>query len=111
PPYMTIGVAPDAVGRGLQWAPETPAFRLYNDRAPHPLPPAQIPSRPFSVLAHYDDITRSVIRRYAEFWRWRGDALRGAQDCFEARAAYQQALNLAANLPEARAGLNACQSP
>jgi hypothetical protein len=108
PPYMTVGVAPGAIGAGYQWVPEASAFRLYGDTVPHALPEIPVPLKPFAVDGDYDQITRGIVARYAEFWRWRGDYLRNAQNCAEANRAYHKALDLSPDLPEALAGLAEC---
>jgi cytochrome c-type biogenesis protein CcmH/NrfG len=46
--------------------------------------------------------------RYAEFWRWRGDYFRSNQRCDLARDAYQKALSISPDLPEAVAGRDLC---
>lgn len=108
PPYLTVGVAPDAIGHGYQWVPETLAYRLYADTSPRTLPEIHIPPKTIVPGAHYDQVTRGVIDRYAELWRWRGDYLRAAQDCTDASGAYRKALDLSPDLPEAVSGLSEC---
>jgi hypothetical protein len=108
PPYITTGVAPDAVGGGLQWIPEMPAFRLYADREVHPLPDVNFPPRPIDSSKQYDGVTLGVFRRYAEFWRWRGDSLRSSGSCLQAVPCYQKALSITPDLVEASEGLAAC---
>lgn len=106
PPYMTVGVAPGAIGSHYRWVPEMLAHRLYADNMPRPLPDVSTP--PFSQAGRYDQITQAVIARYAEFWRWRGDYLEGAADCGKATVAYRRALELSPDLPEALSGLSEC---
>lgn len=107
PPYFTTGVAPQAIGNGFQWAPESVAFRLYDDNLVHSLPGVQIPSRPFDLSKPYDNVTYGVIARYADFWRYRGDYHRAAGDCSLAADAYRKSLSISVE-PEAEAGLAAC---
>jgi len=108
PPYMTTGVAPGAIGHGYQWVPETLAYRLFSGSAFHPLPAVRIPPERFAPKGDYDDVTQGVMARYAEFWRWRGDYLRGAMHCDEATVAYRKALELSPDLPEALSGQSEC---
>jgi hypothetical protein len=108
PPYVTTGVAPQAIGDGFQWVPETPAFRLYRDHLAHPLAKVGIPSQPLDRNRVYDNVTRGVIDRYADFWRYRGDYFRMvAGDCAQAADAYRRSLQLGEEA-EAQSGLAAC---
>jgi hypothetical protein len=109
PPYMTPGVRPDLIGNGYNWVPETPAFRLTAGPAGGKLIDVQIPPKPFPPDRHYDIVTRGIIRRYAEFWRWRGDYYRRLSNCADAVPAYRKALELVSDLSEAQAGLTACE--
>ena len=108
PPYMSSGVQANLIGGNFQWVPETPAFRLYADSLPHPLPEVAIPIRPIDPARTYDNVTRGVIDRYADFWRYRGDYLRTAGDCKSATDAYRKSLTIAPSA-EAESGLATCQ--
>lgn len=108
PPFITVGVAPGAIGAPYQFVPETLAHRLYPAGSSPTLPSVNIPSKPFVSGKHYDAITNAIIARYAEFWRWRGDYLQKTRGCGEAEAAYRKALDLSPDLPEAVSGLSEC---
>jgi hypothetical protein len=108
PPVITLGVPPAAIGNRYVWVPETPAFRLYSESKFHSLPPVSTPDWIFNHSKEYDPITQGVIARYAEFFRWRGDYLRLHQDCAQARAAYEKALQIQPDLIEALDGLAVC---
>jgi Protein O-mannosyl-transferase TMEM260-like len=108
PPFITSGVTPSAIGGRYQWVPENLAFRLYADHQFHPLPTIKIPPRNLDLSQQYDPVTRGVIARYAEFWRWRGDYLRDHRNCTDAVKSYERARQIISDLPEVNAGLSEC---
>lgn len=108
PPFITAGVMPNAIGELYQWVPENLAFRLYADGGLHTFPPITVPPRNLDWSREYDPITRGVIARYAEFWRWRGDYLKFHEDCPKAMESYERALQITPDLAEANEGLSEC---
>jgi hypothetical protein len=108
PPVVTVGIMPNAIGEGYQWVPEGLAFRLYPDGLVHPLPPISVPPRKLDLSRRYDPVTRGVIDRYAEFWRWRADYLKSHNLCANALENYRKALQIIPDLPEAIEGISAC---
>ncbi|HSE40413.1 MAG TPA: DUF2723 domain-containing protein [Acidobacteriota bacterium] len=108
PPFVTVGVMPNAIGAGYQWVPESLAFRLYEDVGFHELPEIEIPPRKIQADRKYDAVTLGVFARYAEFWRWRGDYLKTHENCSEAIQSYDRALQINPRLEEVKEGLSAC---
>ena len=109
PPYISPGVPPDAVGGEFQWVPETPAFRLYQEVFAGTLPEVKIPPRVIDPKVQYDNVTAGVIRRYANFWRWRGDYYRDQNDCKSAEKAYLKSLSIVPDWEESKQGLASCR--
>ena len=108
PPFITLGVMPNAIGAGYQWVPESLAFRLYADNKIHSLQPITVPPRSIDQSREYDPVTRGVFARYAEFWRWRGDYLRSRQNCTDAIESYEHARQILPELKEVSEGLSVC---
>jgi hypothetical protein len=108
PPYLTPGVDPRLIAGDFEWVPETPAFRLYGPGSPHTLPVVKIPPREYAPGFNYDNVTRGVFDRYADFLRYRGDFYRGQGDCKNAVAAYGKSLEWG-DSPEAESGLASCR--
>lgn len=112
PPYITPGVPANQVGAGMQWIPETIAFRLYagSPLVAQQMPEVAAPPHPIDPHREYDANTLGIFDRYAEFWRWRGDYYLKRQDCPHALESYRKAMQIDPDLPEAVDGASKCSS-